>query len=82
MPRPVRIAICQFASEPPTTGSVSNNFARLDTFVSSAAAQGAHLIVFPEYFLTGTFSIALQKLQFLELNSRIRYNRQPLGAGL
>jgi predicted amidohydrolase len=64
MPRPVRIAICQFASEPPNTGSVSNNFAKLDTFVSSAAAQQADLIVFPEYFLTGIFCFALQ-LQFL-----------------
>jgi predicted amidohydrolase len=55
MPRPVRIAICQFASELPTTGSVSNNFAKLTAFVSSAADQRADLIVFPEYFLTGRY---------------------------
>lgn len=53
MPRPVRIAICQFASEPPAAGSVSANFAKLDRFISSAAQQHADLIVFPEYFLTG-----------------------------
>lgn len=61
MPRPVRIAICQFASVPPSQDSegissdetVTANFARLKPFVSSAASQGADLIVFPEYFLTG-----------------------------
>jgi len=56
MPRPVRIAICQFASEPPTESSVSSNFAKLDSFVSSAAKQQADVIVFPEYFLTGIIS--------------------------
>ncbi|KAF8589073.1 carbon-nitrogen hydrolase [Ramaria rubella] len=56
MPRPLRIAICQFASEPPTTASVSNNFAKLEGFVSSAASQQADLIVFPEYFLTGVIA--------------------------
>ncbi|EIM86927.1 carbon-nitrogen hydrolase [Stereum hirsutum FP-91666 SS1] len=54
MPRPVRIAICQFESHPPTQeDSVSKNFARLKHFVSDAAKNSADLIVFPEYFLTG-----------------------------
>ncbi|KAF8508240.1 carbon-nitrogen hydrolase [Hysterangium stoloniferum] len=58
MSRSVRIAICQFASQSPLTSadSVSNNFSKLDGFVSSAKAQNADLIVFPEYFLTGVIS--------------------------
>ncbi|THH16688.1 hypothetical protein EW146_g3991 [Bondarzewia mesenterica] len=59
MPRPLRIAICQFASEPPSKGSndsVSTNVARLESFVSSATSQHADLIVFPEYFLTGVIA--------------------------
>jgi len=55
MPRPVRIAIVQFSSEPPPTGTISDNFSRLDAFVSRAAEQKADLIVFPEYFLTGSY---------------------------
>ncbi|GJJ10508.1 hypothetical protein Clacol_004734 [Clathrus columnatus] len=56
MPRHVRIAICQFASEQPAEGSVQSNFKRLESFISSAASDNANLIVFPEYFLTGIIS--------------------------
>lgn len=62
MPRPVRIAICQFASEPPSEGSVSANLTKLDTFVASAAAQRADVVVFPEYFLTGQYTCSPRRL--------------------
>ena len=51
MPRPLRVALCQFAS---AQGDVEANIARMESFVGQAAADKADLIVFPEFVLHGT----------------------------
>ena len=61
--RPLRIALCQFASKGPKDHpeNTQHNFDRLDGFVAQAAKERADLIVFPEYVLTGcAFPYALR----------------------
>lgn len=55
MPRPVRIALCQFASVAPEDSphASADNLARAHAFVAQAAAAKANLVVFPEYFISG-----------------------------
>ncbi|GAA98679.1 uncharacterized protein L969DRAFT_95096 [Mixia osmundae IAM 14324] len=77
MPRPVRIAICQFASEPPRPDdrhaqetNVHRNLARTASFVADAAKQRADVIVFPEYWLTNIMAdhlhLATEEEEFVE----------------
>lgn len=74
MSRPVRIAICQFASESPAEGSIESNFAKLESFVSAAASESANLIVFPEYFLTGVPKTSFRlHLQFISKLRKVLY---------
>ena len=54
VPRPLRVASVQFESAP---ANKETNFARVETFVKRAAAQGARLAVFPECCLTGYWFI-------------------------
>lgn len=46
MPRPVRFALCQLASEPPTIeGNVAANAAKVEKYAAQAAREGADVFV-------------------------------------
>ena len=55
MPRNLKIALVQFNPLPPdhSHDAHEQNLAKAHNFVRDAAKQGAQLIVFPEYFLSG-----------------------------
>ncbi|KAK4047197.1 hypothetical protein OIO90_006260 [Microbotryomycetes sp. JL221] len=55
MPRHVKIAVCQFApgSLDDDATTPQSNLERALDYVKQAAQQGANVICFPEYFLTG-----------------------------
>lgn len=55
MPRKLQIALVQFNPLPPDHSADAHelNLKKAHQFVRDAAAQGAQLVVFPEYFLSG-----------------------------
>jgi predicted amidohydrolase len=52
MTQTFKVALIQLAMEPV---AAENNFTRAETFIRTAAAQGASLAVLPEYHLSGWF---------------------------
>ena len=51
----LRVSLVQFAPTPPNASgdSAKTNLAKAHDFVRQAAQQGSHLVVFPEYFISG-----------------------------
>jgi hypothetical protein len=54
-PRPVRFALVQFDPLPPghSPSAPHVNLARAYAFIAEAAAKGANVVVFPEFFISG-----------------------------
>lgn len=63
MPRPIKVAIVQFAShqhgDPHETPNTERNFDRVAKYIQQAGEAKADFVVFPEYFITGVMADAL-----------------------